>query len=315
MNDYKTTRFSVGSPLVVVALLAALPLFSDYIGGDYYIGFICRLMTITMAVMSLNFLIGYAGMAALGHASFIGVGGYLVVAMVDAGVLSAWQAGVVALAGSAVVAGLIGAISLRTQGIYFIMITLAFAQMLYYLAISLRRYGGDDGYSFPSRLNLLPGLDTGNAAALYWVVLVLLSLVFMVLSLAANSRFGRAMEGIRENEIRMRAMGYPVYWLKLCAFAGAGAIAGLSGALTSMQNGFVSPAAMHWTQSALLIVMVVIGGVGHRWGAVLGVAVWMTLEEVLKQYTEYWHAPLGLLLIAVVFGAPRGVASIWRKAT
>eukprot|EP01032_Pedospumella_encystans_P029370 gene29369-33167_t len=210
-------------------------------------------------------------------------------------------------------AALIGTVALRTRGVYFIMTTLAFAQMLYFVAVSLRKYGGDDGYTLMSRPTLLPGLDLGNESNFYWVVLALVALALWWLQRATQSRFGHALMGIRDNETRMRALGYPVFRLQLAAFAIAGAIAGLAGALLAGGNGFVSPATMHWTQSATLLVMVVIGGLGRSWGGPVGAAVWLLLEEALKQHTEHWHMPLGLLLIAVALWAPKGLAALSRR--
>ena len=299
-------------PLSLLVALALFPLVASALGLDFYIGFVRRVLVFALAAASLNFIMGFGGMVALGHAGFVGVGAYAVVMLTDAGVTSAWAVWGAAMALAALAAVVIGAVSLRTKGVYFIMITLAFAQMLFYLAVSLRKYGGDDGYTLYTPLQLLAGENaiTASGAPLYWVVLALVSLVLLGLWRVEASHFGRALEGIRDNETRMQAMGYPTYWLKLCAFAAAGGIASLSGALLATQNGFVSPSLMHWTQSALFIVMVVIGGVGRRWGAPLGVAVWLVFEEVLKQFTEYWHAPMGLLLIAVVFLAPRGLSAL-----
>jgi branched-chain amino acid transport system permease protein len=299
----------------LVLALALFPLLAPLFDLDYYTGFVRRLMIVALAAASLNFLMGRVGLVALGHAGFVGVGAYAVAVLAEAGWTSAWLVWGLASVAGVVVAGLIGSVALRTRGVYFIMITLAFAQMLFYLAVSLRKYGGDDGYTLYAPLNLIGGGSgtsaiTASGAPLYWVVLALVALVLLALWRVEASHFGRALEGIRDNETRMQAMGYPTYLLKLCAFAAAGGVASLSGALLATQNGFVSPSLMHWTQSALFIVMVVIGGVGRRWGAPLGVAVWLVFEEVLKQFTEYWHAPMGLLLIAVVFLAPRGLSAL-----
>ena len=300
-----------GIALLVLAL-ALVPLLAPLFDLDYYTGFVRRLMIVALAAASLNFLMGRVGLVALGHAGFVGVGAYAVAALAEAGWTSAWAIWGLAGVAGVVVAGLTGAVALRTRGVYFIMITLAFAQMLFYLAVSLRKYGGDDGYTLYAPLNLVGGENAlaASGAPLYWVVLALAALVLLALWRVEASHFGRALEGIRDNETRMQAMGYPTYLLKLCAFAAAGGVASLSGALLATQNGFVSPSLMHWTQSALFIVMVVIGGVGRRWGAPLGVAVWLVFEEVLKQFTEYWHAPMGLLLIAVVFLAPKGLSAL-----
>ncbi len=298
---------------VVLALLAAFPLVAPLLGLDYYIGFVRRLLIVMIAAHSLNFLVGYGGLVALGHAGFLGVGAYVLVALSDAGFTSAWLLWAAAIVGTGLVAALIGLVAMRTRGVYFIMITLAFAQMLYYVAVSLRSYGGDDGYNLPARPLLGLGLSSTHEPTLYWVVLAIAVGVFALQNRVTASRFGHALMGIRDNETRMTALGYPVRLLKLCAFAGAGALAGLSGALMVTHNSFVSPSSMHWTQSATLIVMLVIGGIGKRWGGVVGAAVWVLLEEVFRQWTEYWHAPLGVLLLLIVFFAPRGIAALFER--
>lgn len=300
-------------PLVLLVALAAFPLVAPLFGMEFYIGFVRRVLIMALAAASLNFILGFGGMVALGHAGFIGVGAYTVVAFADAGVMSAWVLWPMAALVAGLVAALIGTVALRTRGVYFIMTTLAFAQMLYFIAVSLRKYGGDDGYTLPARPELGLGIDLANESTFYWVVLVLVALALGWMHRATRSRFGHALMGIRDNETRMRALGYPVFRIQLVAFAIAGAVAGLTGALLAGGNGFISPGAMHWTQSATLVVMVVIGGLGRSWGGPVGAAVWLLLEEVLKQYSEYWHLPLGLLLIAVALWAPKGLAALSRK--
>ena len=306
-------RTSYAVLAVVVLALAAFPWLAPMLDLDYYVDFVRRILIVSMAALSLNFLIGRAGLVALGHAGFVGVGAYAVVAMVEGGFHNAWLIWLVAAVAGTVVSALMGLIALRTRGVYFLMITLAFAQMLYYLAVSLRAFGGDDGYNLYTPL-LLFKAEKGDVIAqgnwLFYLVLLAVTAVFLLFSRIEHSYFGRALQGIRDNETRMQAMGYPTFRLKLLAFALAGGVASLAGALLATQNGFVSPSLMHWTQSALLIVMVVVGGIGLKWGAPLGVVVWGTLEEVLKQSTDYWHAPMGLLLIAVVFLAPRGLSAL-----
>lgn len=310
MKPMQTKHWTAWTPWVAAGLLAAFPLVAPLLGLDFYIGFVRRAMVFAMAAASLNFILGFGGLAALGHAGFLGVGAYALVALADAGFQSAWLMWAVAMLAAAVVAALIGLIVLRTRGVYFIMSTLAFAQMLYYVAVSLRLYGGDDGYNLMERPLLGLGIDSLGEPGFYWVVLVLLAAVMLLLNRATESRFGHALMGIRDNEVRMRAMGYPVQRILLAAFVLAAAIAGLAGALLATHNAFVSPSAMHWTQSANLMVMVVIGGVGLRWGGPIGAGVWIGLEEIFKQFTDYWHLPLGLLLIGIVFLAPRGLAGI-----
>lgn len=304
--------FGAVAPWLLLALLAALPWVGPLLGLEYYVGFVRRMMIVAIAATGLGWLLGYGGMAALGHAGFVGVGAYTVVALVDAGGSSAWLAWVAAPVVAALFAAVIGALSLRTRGVYFLMITLAFAQMLHYLAVSLSVWGGDDGYGLNAPLTLGGGLDTGHPQALFLIVLAVAALVFALSSRLPESRFGRALAGIRDNETRMTALGYPVLRLKLAAFTAAGALAGLAGGLLATHDAFVSPSTMHWTESATLLVMVVLGGLGRRWGAPLGVAVWLSLAEVLKAFTEHWHWPMGLLLLAVVFLAPQGLAGLAR---
>jgi branched-chain amino acid transport system permease protein len=226
------------------------------------------------------------------------------------GITSALIVWPVAMLLAGVLAAITGAISLRTRGVYFIMITLAFAQMLFYIFISLRQYGGEDGLNLPG-YSTLPGIDLSHDVSFYYLVLVLFALLMWGFSRVVSSRFGTALQGIRENESRMESMGYPVYRIKLAAFTLSGAAAGLAGALLANHNLFISPSLMHWTQSANLLIMVLVGGIGLRWGGVAGAVVMLTLEEVLRLWTEYWHLPLGVLLLCVVFGAPRGVVGLF----
>lgn len=275
-------KFQTYLPWLALALLAAFPLLAPLLGVEYYVGFVRRALIFALAAASLNYILGFGGLVALGHAGFLGVGAYTLVALAEAGVQSAWLMWGAAMLVAALVSALIGLVALRTRGVYFIMITLAFAQMLYYVAVSLRAYGGDDGYNLAQRPPLGLGLDALHEPTLYWVVLALLAVVMALLNRITQARFGHALMGIRDNETRMQALGYPVFRLKLAAFALAGGLAGLAGALLTTQNSFISPSVMHWTQSATLIVMVVIGGVGRRWGGPIGAAAWIFLEEVFK---------------------------------
>ncbi|ANQ84291.1 putative branched-chain amino acid transport permease [Azoarcus olearius] len=309
MNSHNNAWLAPG---LLLAALAVFPALAPHFGLDYYTGFVMRMLIVMLIATSLNFLMGYGGMVALGHAGFVGVGAYALVAMTEAGITNAWALWGGAMLAAAVAALLVGAVSLRTRGVYFIMITLAFAQMLYYLAVSLRAYGGDDGYNLMARPLLGFGLNADDDATLYWVVLAVCALCFLFFHHAIGSRFGQALIGVRDNESRMLALGYPVFLLKLQAFVIAAAVAGLGGALMVTQNSFISPSSMHWSQSAVLIVIVVLGGLGHRWGGVIGAAVWVSLEEVLRMSTEYWHWPLGALLIAIILFAPDGLGALCR---
>ncbi|MCS3509694.1 branched-chain amino acid ABC transporter permease [Achromobacter sp. AGC78] len=296
--------------VLLLLALAAFPLVAPALGLDFYISFVRRVLIYALAATSLNLILGYGGMVALGHAAFFGAGAYAVGILAMSGVTSALIVWPVAMVLAGVLAAITGAISLRTRGVYFIMITLAFAQMLYYIFISLRQYGGEDGLNLPG-YSTLPGIDLANDVSFYYLVLALFAVLMWVFSRVVSSRFGTALQGIRENESRMEAMGYPVYRIKLVAFTLSGAAAGLAGALLANHNLFISPNLMQWTQSANLLIMVLVGGIGLRWGGVAGAVVMLTLEEVLRLWTEYWHLPLGVLLLCVVFGAPRGLVGLF----
>ena len=295
-------------PWLLLIAAVALPWVATALDQSYYIGLVRRVMIFAIAAASLNFIMGFGGMVSLGHAAFVGLGAYTVAIAMTHGLVSAWIAWPLAMLVAAMFGLAIGAISLRTRGVYFIMITLAFAQMLYYLAVGLKQYGGEDGLNLPARSQMGFGLDLGHDPTLYWVVLALLAAVTLCLNRAVDARFGRVLLGIRENEARMEAIGFPTFRYRLAAFTIAGAIAGLAGALFANHNLFVSPAAMHWTQSATLVVMVLLGGIGYRYGGLAGATALLLLEEFLAAFTDYWHLPLGLILLAIVFFAPRGIA-------
>ncbi len=294
-------------PWIMLLAAAAFPWLATAFDQGYYVGLVRRVMIYAMAAASLNFIMGFGGMVSLGHAAFFGLGAYTVAIAMSHGLATAWVAWPLAMLVAATLALAIGAISLRTRGVYFIMITLAFAQMIYYLAVGLKQYGGEDGLNLPFRSQLGFGLDLGDEATLYYVVLVLLAAVMMGLNRTVEARFGRVLLGIRENETRMEAIGFPTFRYRLVGFAIAGGIAGLAGALFANHNLFVSPTALHWTQSATLVVMVLLGGIGFRYGGVVGAVALLLLEEILASFTDYWHLPLGLILLAIVFFAPRGV--------
>jgi branched-chain amino acid transport system permease protein len=272
------------------------------------VGVATRVMIFALAASSLNLVVGYGGMISFGHAAFFGAGAYSVAILAQEGVVSALAAWPLAAAVSAACALVIGAVSLRTRGLYFIMITLAFAQMLYYFFVSLKAYGGEDGINLAAR-SRLPGLDLRDDATFYLVVLALLAVCLYLLKRLAASRFGAVLRGIRENEGRMTALGYPTYRFRLVCFVIAGGVAGLAGALIVNQHGFVSPNLLHWTQSGTLLIMLILGGVGRLYGGVAGAAAMLLLEEFLSNWTGYWQFSLGLVLLFVVLRAPGGIGS------
>lgn len=297
---------------LALILLLVFPLVAPALNLDFYVSFVRRVLIFALAATSLNFILGYGGMVALGHAAFFGAGAYVVAILSAQGVAQALIAWPAAMVVAGVLAFVIGAISLRTRGVYFIMITLAFAQMVFYLFISLRQYGGEDGINLNGPA-LLPGLNLADDRTFYYVVLALVLACLWWLNRLIQARFGQALQGIRENESRMEALGYPVFRIKLLAFVIAGVMAGLAGALLASHNQFVSPSLMHWTASANLIIMVIVGGIGLRYGGLVGAAVMLWLEEVLRLYTDYWHLPLGVLLLVIVLFAPRGLAGLLQK--
>ncbi|MGQ3052981.1 MAG: branched-chain amino acid ABC transporter permease [Roseateles sp.] len=294
--------------------LAALPLALEALGLEFYTVVGTRILIFAIAASSLNLILGFGGLVSFGHAAYIGLGAYTVGVLMEAGVTSAWVAWPAAMLVSAVAAAVIGAISLRTRGVYFIMITLAFAQMFYYLAVSLKAYGGDDGLPLVQRSALGLGLNLKDDASFYWVALALFAIVMAGLQRLVNSPFGWLLQGARENEVRVAAAGGRVFALRWQAFVLAGAIAGLAGAMLANLNGIVSPHLMHWSQSGQLMVMVIIGGAGALWGGPLGALALLLLEELLSGYTLHWQLGLGALLLLVVLYAPRGLAGLGRKA-
>ena len=299
--------------LPVLALLLALPLAAYSVGDTFYVGLATRVLVFALAASSLNLILGFGGMVSFGHAAFLGIGAYSVAILMQNGIASAWIAWPLAILLTALVSLLIGWISLRTQGVYFIMITLAFAQMLYYLIISLKAYGGDDGLSLAARSSVGWGVDLSSDVHLYYLSLGALAMAMVFMVRLLNARFGHALQAIRENEVRMTALGFAVFRYKLAAFTLAGAVAGLAGVLFANLNGFVSPAMMQWSQSGMLMMMVILGGVGHLYGGVIGAIAFLLLEEFLSHYTMHWQLGLGAVLLAVVLFAPNGITSLLKR--
>ena len=295
------------SVLVLLALIA-LPFVANVFGEAFYIALATRILIFALAATSLNLILGFGGMVSFGHAAFLGVGAYTVVILSQMGVVDAWVAWPTAMVVAGLFALLIGAVSLRTQGVYFIMITLAFAQMMYYLVVSFKAYGGDDGMSLTAR-SRIGFLDMSNDAHFYYVTLLACVAVLVLIARVLNARFGHVLQAIRENEVRMQSLGYAVFRYKLCAFVMSGALAGLAGALLANQSGFVSPAMMQWSQSGMLMMMVILGGVGHLYGGVWGAIVFLLLEETLSHFTIHWQLGLGALLLMVVLLLPNGLTS------
>jgi branched-chain amino acid transport system permease protein len=292
-----------------LAVLVALPWMLQAIDQSFYVSLASRMLIFALAATSLNLVIGFGGMVSFGHAAFFGIGAYCVAILAEGGVVSAALAWPAAIVVAALLALVIGVLSLRTRGVYFIMITLAFAQMVFYLVVSLKTWGGDDGLSLAHRSSF-GAFDLKDDTTFYFVVLALLAFVLMALDRVAHSRFGRVIQSIRENETRMEALGYPVFAYKLVCFVIGGALAGLAGALLVNQTGLASPNLLHWMQSGTLMVMIVIGGVGSVMGGVVGAVLLMFCEEAFVEISPHWQIGLGLVLLAVVLWAPLGIAGL-----
>ena len=288
---------------LLCAALLLLPAYSAVTGNIFILTLFTRIVIFALAAASLNLIMGYGGMMSFGHAAYLGIGGYAVGILAAEGIGSGFIQWPVALVVSALFALVIGALSLRTRGVYFIMITLAFAQMAYYVASGLARYGGDDGLTVYKRSDFGGLINLGNRVQFYYLCLFCLLAVVVLIWRIVNSRFGLVLQGLRSNEQRMQAIGFPSKRYKLACFVIAGMLCGLSGALLANNTDFVSPAVMYWTRSGDLMVMVILGGMGTLMGPVVGSVVFLVLEEVLSQLTEYWALIMGpLLLLIVLFG-------------
>ena len=298
-----------------------LPLVASAVDQSYFISFFSRILIYSLAAVSLDLLLGYAGLISLGHAAYVGIGAYVVGILFhhssEMEPLLSWpillpgtENGLIVLPLAALIAACFafcfGALCLRTKGMHFIMITLAFAQMLYYLFVSLDKYGGNDGLSLYSR-SQFPLLDLASDSHFYYLCLGIL-IAFLYLSWRlVHSRFGMVIRAARDNERRTKALGINAYVYQLSIFAIAGAGAGLAGALLANQTEYVSPGLLQWTLSGELMVMVLLGGLGSLYGPVLGATVFLLLEETLAIYTEHWMLYMGPFLILVVLYAPKGL--------
>jgi len=307
LDHYLNWRWSS----LVLSALMALPFVANAIGEAFYIALATRILIFAIAATSLNLILGFGGMVSFGHAAFLGVGAYTVAILTQMGLTDAWLVWPVAMLVAGLFAFLIGAVSLRTQGVYFIMITLAFAQMMYYLLVSAKTYGGDDGMPLLTRSRI--GMwDMSADTNFYYATLAVCVVTWVLIARLLNARFGHVLQAIRDSEVRMQSLGYAVFRYKLCAFVLSGALAGLAGALLANQSGFVSPAMMQWSQSGMLMMMVILGGVGHLYGGVWGAIVFLLLEETLSHFTIHWQLGLGALLLAVVLLAPNGLTSVFK---
>ena len=294
---------------LLFAALAAVPFVANALGQPFWVSFFTRIVIYAIAASALNLALGYGGLVSFGHALFMGLGSYAVALPAFHGIDSGWVHLALCGGGTALVALAVGAISLRTTGMAFIMITLAFAQMGYFVLVSLKSYGGDDGLPVAGT-SRFGALNLGSTPVLYGAALVVLALVTWWMAKLRAAPFGMALRGARQNARRIDAIGLQARRLQLVAFVISGAVCGVSGLLLANLNAFASPSTLAWTVSGELIVMVVLGGIGTVAGPVVGALVFIGLEEVLKGFTEHWMAIFGPLIVAMALVGRRGVVGL-----
>jgi branched-chain amino acid transport system permease protein len=308
--------FSIKSPtgwvtLVVLALCAVMPFLAPALGEPFYVKVFARVMIWSIAAISLNLIMGYGGMISFGHAVFLGIGGYAIGIASFHGLDNAWIQWPLAIGLCALIGLIFGAISLRTRGVYFIMITLALAQMIFFLSVSAEQYGSDDGLNIWQRSDFgIAWFDLEDALTMYYVIFAVLLIVLFAMWRIVNSRFGLVVRGARSNDTRMQAIGVPTNRYRLTAFVIAGVMCGIAGILQANFEKFVSPDMMNWPVSGELIFMVVLGGMGTLIGPVAGAAVFLLLSEILKDITEHWHIIFGPFLVLVVLFARGGIVGL-----
>jgi branched-chain amino acid transport system permease protein len=298
--------------IATIGALIALPAIVSALNQPYYLELARRVMIFAIAAVSLDLILGYGGMVSFGHAAYLGIGGYAVGILAFYGVSNGWLQLAVAIGASALVAAAIGAVSIRTSGVYFIMITLAFTQMLYYLGISLEEFGGDDGMRLKAKSDL-GFVDLGDPVQFYYVVLVLLLAAIYLTQRIVNSRFGMVIRAAKSNEARTRAIGLSPYPYRLLAFVIAGAMGGLAGALLVNHTAYLTPDFMHWTRSGEIMFMVILGGMGSAAGPLAGAAALLVVEDVLSSWTQHWQVILGPLLVLSVIFFKRGLSGMFQR--
>ncbi len=306
-----TSRVAFGvAPALLVLLLAAVPAIATMVGQGYLLDLASRIMIFSIAAVALDLLVGQGGLVSFGHAAFIGLGAYAVGILSAHGINDALVALPLALALSMLFALGTGVVCLRTSGAYFIMMTLAFGQMAFFTATSLAPYGGDNGLTIAARstFGTLPLL--ANDRAFYYVVLICLAGTLLLCRALVDSRFGRVLSGARENAVRMASIGFAVQRFRLVAYVISGGFCGLAGFLLANSTEFVSPAYMSWQRSGELIVMVLLGGLGSLYGAVIGTAAYLLTEEWLSSFTENWKVIFGPLLVMLVLFARGGLIGL-----
>ena len=308
------TPVSLRSPRTVAVSafligLALVPVIAGVAGQSFYVTVATRVLVFALAASSLNLVLGYGGMVSFGHALYVGLGAYVVGICVHFGITSGWLHLGIAIALCGVVAYLTGLICLRTSGIAFIMITLAFAEMFYFLFVSLKQFGGDDGLPIATRSDFSP-LSIRTNTGLYYFTLAVLFAVLYLSWRFGHARFGRVLLGIKSNLRRMRVLGFPVLRYQVAAYVISGCLCGVAGLLLANLTRFASPAYMFWTLSGDLIVIIMLGGIGTVLGPLIGAAVFLILETILAGYSEHWMLGLGLIIVLIALWAKRGIYGV-----
>lgn len=307
------------SRLLHLAALTALTAF-PWVGEPFYVELVVHLMILSILALSLDLLVGTAGMVSLGHAAFFGIGAYaLAMITPDSGAVALWIALPVCIAAAATAAAGVGALAIRTSGVAFIMTTLAFAQMAFYFVVENTDLGGSDGMFVWSRPEAMLGgvrvVDFDDPTTFYYVVLAALVAVYLLLAVLRAAPFGEVLNAIRIDPRRTRALGYDVQRYRLIAFVIAGALAGLAGFLEACHTGYVSPGLLGWQQSGLVLVIVILGGAGSLYGAVLGAFVLGLARDQIQDFTDHWSLALGLFIVFLVLVLPKGLAGLGRRGS
>ena len=294
-------------PLAIFLLFILVPVWGHFTDHNFYVAYFARILIYAIAVVALNLALGFGGLVSLGHALFMGLGAYSVALPAFYGIDNGWVHLFFCLASCAVAGLITGAISLRTSGIGFIMITLAFAQMGYFLFVSLKQYGGDDGTSI-SHTSQFFGLDLGGVYEVYIVALILLMLATWWTARLRVSPFGMVLRGARQNTRRVRAVGFPANHYLLASYVLSAMLCGVAGMLLANLNAFASPSTLSWIISGDLVVMLVLGGIGTVFGPMLGALAFLGLEEILKMFTDHWLAVFGLVIVFIGLLGKAGIA-------
>lgn len=310
---------SPGRAGIIAVFLAALAVFPQF-GQDFYTELVTRVMILSIFAISLDLLVGYTGLISFGHAAWFGMGGYVFALLGTKYQLtnSLWLTLPASMAVTAAGSFLVGLFVLRARGMFFIMVTLAFAQIFYFLFHDIKALGGSsDGMNLRGKPAAAIGdwvpFELSDTNTLYYFVMLMMVALLLFMALLLRSPLGRALQGIRENEHRMAAIGFPVFRYKLAAFTLAGAFAGLAGYLFAVLNSGVNPELLSWHQSADVLLMLILGGMGQLWGGVIGAFTFVLLQEVLSSFTKLWHLWLGVVIVLLVLFLPGGMISLFAR--